>query len=71
MIEKEYLIRFRMKRNAEHYSREIWWAIGTNIPINILLEAKCFAVTVGQWNSTNTSKEVVWQCKTYMMDGKD
>jgi len=24
-----------------------------------------------QWNSTNTSKKVVWQCKTYIMDGKD
>ncbi len=24
-----------------------------------------------QWNSTNTSKKVVWQCKTYVMDGKD
>ena len=23
------------------------------------------------WNSTNTSKKVVWQCKTYIMDGKD
>ena len=23
------------------------------------------------WNSTNTSKKVVWQCKTYVMDGKD
>jgi len=23
-----------------------------------------------QWNSTNTSKKVVWQCKTYIMDGK-
>ena len=24
-----------------------------------------------QWNSTNTSKKVVWQCKTYIMEGKD
>ena len=24
-----------------------------------------------QWNSTNSSKKVVWQCKTYIMDGKD
>ena len=24
-----------------------------------------------QWNSTNTSKKVVWQCKTYIVDGKD
>ena len=24
-----------------------------------------------QWNSTNTSKKAVWQCKTYIMDGKD
>ena len=24
-----------------------------------------------QWNSTNTSKKVVWQCKTYLVDGKD
>ncbi len=24
-----------------------------------------------QWNSTNTSKKVVWQCKTYIMDGKN
>ena len=24
-----------------------------------------------QWNSTNTSKKVVWQCKTYILDGKD
>jgi len=24
-----------------------------------------------QWNSTNTSKKIVWQCKTYIMDGKD
>ena len=24
-----------------------------------------------QWNSTNTSKKVVWQCKTYVMEGKD
>ena len=23
------------------------------------------------WNSTNTSKKVVWQCKTYIMEGKD
>lgn len=23
------------------------------------------------WNSTNASKKVVWQCKTYVMDGKD
>ena len=23
------------------------------------------------WNSTNTSKKVVWQCKTYIIDGKD
>ena len=23
------------------------------------------------WNSTNTSKKVVWQCKTYITDGKD
>ena len=23
------------------------------------------------WNSTNASKKVVWQCKTYIMDGKD
>ena len=24
-----------------------------------------------QWNSNNASKKVVWQCKTYIMDGKD
>nr|WP_176716292.1 recombinase family protein [Desulfosporosinus sp. BG] len=24
-----------------------------------------------QWNSTNTSKKVVWQCKTYIVDGKE
>ncbi|HBW34512.1 recombinase zinc beta ribbon domain-containing protein [Desulfosporosinus sp. BICA1-9] len=24
-----------------------------------------------QWNSTNSAKKVVWQCKTYIMDGKD
>ncbi len=24
-----------------------------------------------QWNSTNSSKKVVWQCKTYILDGKD
>jgi len=23
------------------------------------------------WNSTNTSRKVVWQCKTYIIDGKD
>ena len=23
------------------------------------------------WNSTNTSRKVVWQCKTYIEDGKD
>ncbi|GAB6155489.1 hypothetical protein JCM17380_42400 [Desulfosporosinus burensis] len=23
------------------------------------------------WNSTNTSKKIVWQCKTYIVDGKD
>lgn len=23
------------------------------------------------WNSTNTSKKVVWQCKTYIMEGKN
>ena len=24
-----------------------------------------------QWNSTNTSKKIVWQCKTYIVEGKD
>src|SRR5665647_310662 len=24
-----------------------------------------------QWNSNNASKKVVWQCKTYIVDGKD
>src|SRR5680860_967366 len=24
-----------------------------------------------QWNSTNTSKKIVWQCKTYIIEGKD
>jgi hypothetical protein len=23
------------------------------------------------WNSTNQSKKIVWQCKTYIIDGKD
>ena len=23
------------------------------------------------WNSTNSSKKIVWQCKTYIVDGKD
>jgi len=35
-----------MRRKEEPYSREIWLVTGINIPINTLLVAKYFAVTV-------------------------
>ncbi|GAB6151251.1 hypothetical protein JCM17380_00010 [Desulfosporosinus burensis] len=45
---------------------------GINIAVNIRFCGNCGNIFKRrQWNSTNTSKKVVWQCKTYIMDGKD
>ena len=66
-----------MRGNAEHYSRGIWLAIGINIAANTPLVAKYFvdsAVTFlkeGIGTAPIHQRKVVWQCKTYIVEGKD
>jgi hypothetical protein len=62
---KRYLTRFRMRRNAEHCSKEISWAIGINIATNILLVAKYFAVTVGIFLREGSGTAPIHQRKLY------